>query len=144
MRSADDKTPLSLEWQILHNNHEQHEQSALLIKLSSLALLVVGLAAHLPALWLGLAVSLCWLLEGIYKTYQGRLLERLLIVETLLRQADAAHGSALQLYSEWAKQRPRALSLIADYARSALRPTVTIPYLPILVLLGLAKFLHWA
>lgn len=136
--------PLSLEWQILHNNHEQYERSALLIKLSSLALFVGGLAAHLPPLWLGLAVSLCWLLEGIYKTYQARLLERLLKLETLLQKADAPAGSAMQLYSEWAKQRPGALGLIAGYARSALRPTVTIPYLPMLLLLGLAKFLPWA
>lgn len=84
------------------------------------------------------------MLEGIYKTYQARLLERLLHLETLLQKADAPAGTAMQLYSAWTSQRPGALGLMAGYARSALRPTVTIPYLPLLLLLGLAKFLPWA
>ena len=138
----DSKTLLGLEWQTLQNNHEQYEKSALLIKLSSLAFGLAGLAASLPLLWLGLTVGLCWLLEGIYKTYQARMVERLLQVEMLLQQV-APSATAMQLYTQWTNNRPGGLSLIAGYARSALRPTVAYPYLPILLLGGLAKLLHW-
>jgi len=138
----DSKSLLGLEWQTLQNNHEQYEKSALLIKLSSLAFALAGLAASLPLVWLGLAVGLCWLLEGIYKTYQARMVERLLQVEILLQQV-APSAPAMQLYTQWTDNRPGGLSLIAGYARSALRPTVAYPYLPILLLGGLAKLLHW-
>lgn len=139
----DRTTLLGHEWQTLQNNHEQYEKSALLIKLSSLAFFLAGLAADLPALWLGIAVLLCWLLEGIYKTYQARLAERILDIELLLREAEPS-APAMQLYTEWTARRPRGFSLIASYASSALRPTVAYPYLPTLVLWGLAKLLHWA
>lgn len=139
----DRTTLLGHEWQTLQNNHEQYERSALLIKLSSLAFFLAGIAVNLPALWLGTAVFLCWLLEGIYKTYQERLAQRLLGIELLLRDAEPS-PPAMQLYTEWAARRPSGLSLIACYASSALRPTVAYPYLPTLILWGLAKLLHWA
>ena len=136
----DSKTYLTNEWQTLQNNHEQYEQSALLIKLTSLILCVLGIAAHVPAAWLGITVALCWLQEGIYKTYQARLSERLLSVELQLRQAEPT-TQAMQLYSAWAANRPGGFALIASYAASACRPTVAFPYLPILLLGGLAELL---
>jgi len=126
---------LAQEWQTLHNNHEHYEKLALLIKLGSLGLCLAGLAFGLPLRWTALAVALSWLLEGIFKTYQARLATRLLRIERLIRQ-DQPEPEAMQLYSEWSLQRPGIVHLLLGYAASACRPTVTLPYLPLLLALG--------
>lgn len=129
-----DNTLLCQEWQTLQNNHEQHERNALLIKLTSLTLCLGGLALSLPLLWIGFAVLLCWGLEGIFKTYQARLSERLLRIEALFNKPQPS-DMPMQLHAEWAANRPGGVALIAGYALSACRPTVAFPYLPILLML---------
>jgi len=131
----DQNTLFGQEWQVLQNNHEQLEKMALLIKLASIALCVAGLASGLPLRWTAFAVSLCWLQEGIFKTYQARLSERLLHIECLLRR-EPEGLEAMQLHSQWLLRRPGMLHLLVSYAASACRPTVTLPYLPILLALG--------
>lgn len=101
------------------------------------------LAAHVPPAWIGVAVVLCWMEEGIFKTYQSRLADRLLRVESLLQQAESS-SPAMQLHSEWTARRPGGMRLIAGYAASACRPTVAFPYLPILAIWIGAKSLSWA
>jgi hypothetical protein len=130
--------PLALEWQTLQDNHEQHERNALHIKLTCMVMLMLGLAAHVSLVWLGFVVALLWVQEGIVKTYQARLSDRLLRVEALLCQAPTDHG-AMQLHTEWQKQRPRGAALITSYALSACRPTVAFPYVPLLIIGALAK-----
>lgn len=128
---------LSQEWQTLQANHEQHERNALLIKLVCVALCLAGLAAHVSADWLALVVALLWVQEGIIKTYQSRLSDRLLKVEAmLLALATPTHTpvhAAMQLHTEWLANRPSASSLIASYAVSSCRPTVAFPYVPLLI-----------
>ena len=137
-------TFLGQEWQTLQDNHERYEASALLIKLASLALAVAGLASGLALAWIGLVVVLCWGQEGILKTYQARLGERLLRIEALLRQPEPPTLAAMQLHSEWAAQRPGVIGLLAGYAASACRPTVAFPYAPLLIAGALAKVFSWA
>jgi hypothetical protein len=134
-----DNTLLGQEWQTLQHNHEQHEKNALLIKLFSLALCLAGLACSLPLLWIGFGVLLCWGQEGIFKTYQTRLSERLLRVEAMLGKQQSS-AMAMQLHSEWTTSRPGGVALIGAYAVSACRPTVAFPYLPILLMLTID---HW-
>ena len=136
----DNHNSLAQEWQTLQGNHEQHERHALLIKLTCLALGVAGLAAQVPLGWLALAVMLLWGQEGIIKTYQSRLADRLLLVESLLREEQPARH-AMQLHTDWAKNRPGGAGLIASYAMSACRPTVAFPYLPILITGCIAAFI---
>lgn len=136
--AMDGNALLGQEWQTLQNNHERYETGALLIKLVCLGLCIAGLAAHLDKAWIGVAVVLCWVEEGIFKTYQSRLADRLLRVEALLRQAALA-GRPMQLYSEWTASRPGGLALVREYALSACRPTVAFPYAPMLLLGGLVK-----
>jgi len=134
------KTLLGLEWQTLQNNHEQHERNALFIKLASLALGLAGLAAGIALGWIALTIVLLWVLEGIFKTYQTRLADRLLQVESLLAQ-EAPVQPPMQLATDWMAQRPGGAGLIVEYALSACRPTVTFPYLPLLLAGGLARIL---
>jgi hypothetical protein len=124
---------LSQEWQTLQNNHEQHERNALLIKLVCFALCIGGLATHVSASWLVLVVALLWVQDGIVKTYQSRLSDRLLKVEAMLLAPDAPTYAVMQLHTEWLANRPAAFSLIAGYAVSACRPTVAFPYVPLLI-----------
>jgi hypothetical protein len=138
----DGSTLLSQEWKTLQGNHERHEQNALFIKLACLALCLAGLASRLPLYWIGLTVLLCWMQEGIFKTYQSRLSDRLLCVELQLRQAQATQ-SAMQLHTDWTASRPGGTALIFSYASSSVRPTVAFPYLPLLVMLGLGHWLSW-
>lgn len=139
----DGSTLLGQEWRTLQDNHEEHEKNALLIKLTGLTLGIAGLAFGLPLIWTAFAELLCWVQEGIFKTYQARLAERLLRIESLLRLPQAEPGTAMQLHSEWAASRPGGAALIAGYALSACRPTVAFPYLPILLMLGIDYLLFW-
>ncbi|UCV19252.1 hypothetical protein [Ferribacterium limneticum] len=135
-------TLLGKEWQTLQDNHEQHEQNALFIKLACLALSIAGLATGLPLTWIAFTVLICWIQEGIFKTYQSRLADRLLSVEARLAQPNPT-PSAMQLHTDWLASRPTGGALLGSYLVSALRPTVAFPYLPILLMLGLGRWLSW-
>ena len=138
----DSSTLLGKEWQTLQDNHEQHEQNALFIKLACLALCLAGLTSGLPLSWTAFTVLLCWIQEGIFKTYQSRLADRLLGVEALLAQPNLT-PFAMQLHTAWLASRPGGLGLLGSYLVSAVRPTVAFPYLPILLMLGLGRWLSW-
>lgn len=120
---------LQQEWLALQAQHERYEGLALVVKLSGFATLVV-----VPDNTLAVAVlALLWLQEGVLKTFQARLGERLLAVEGGLRAGEGA--VAMQLHTDWLARRPRGLGLAAQYLKSALRPTVALPY-PLLMLLA--------
>lgn len=123
---------LAQEWQALFRAHECYEFGALALK--ACALVLCGLAWG--AAWLWLLLPLFWLQEGVLKTFQARLSERLLRVEHLLRDPSAA-APAFQLHSEWLRRRPGGLALILEYLKSALRPTVALPYAILLLALAL-------
>lgn len=133
---------LGQEWQTLQGNHEQHELNALLIKLGCLALSVAGLASGLSPAWIAFTILLCWMQEGIFKTYQARLSDRLLNVESLLKQPGSVQPP-MQLHTDWSASRPGGAALIGGYIASACRPTVAFPYLPMLLMLGLGRWLAW-
>ncbi|MFN3303907.1 MAG: hypothetical protein ACK44A_09325 [Roseateles sp.] len=59
------------------------------------------------------------------KTFQARLGERLLAVEAALKSGG---GVAMQLHSDWQASRPGGAALLLEYLKSALRPTVALPY----------------
>ena len=153
---------LPQEWTTLQNNHEHYESGALLIKLASVVLTAAGFAAHLNLKLMAALVVLLWVQEAIYRTFQSRLGQRILRVERLIKlgsqaagglagaqniaskphlqpQAAAEQGAAFQLHSEWAANRPGVAGLLAEYARSAFKPTVAFPY--VVLLAGLAWLL---
>lgn len=129
---------LAREWATLQNNHERYETGGLVLKLAAVALFGVGVALGWSGLLLGLLVPVLWLQEGIYRTFQARLGTRILRVEALLR--DEARGAPCQLHSEWLAGRPGLAGLLAEYGKSALRPTVAFPY-ALLLAAGLARHL---
>lgn len=134
--SAIDASMLPAEWAVLQNNIEQYEKSALLIKLVAVGLFAGALVFSLSdSLTIALIVVL-WVQEGVLRTFQSRLVARILKVEEMLRQAG---GAAFQLHSEWLASRRGALGMLIEYAAAALRPTVAFPY-AVLLLVDLVLF----
>ncbi|MBV8037259.1 hypothetical protein [Roseateles sp.] len=110
------------EWLALQAQHERYEALALAVKLLAFAAVVV-----VPDDGLALALlALLWLQEAVLKTFQGRLGGRLLVVEAGLKAGEGV--VAMQLHGDWQAQRPRGAALLAQYLKSALRPTVVLPY----------------
>jgi hypothetical protein len=127
--------PLHHEWLALQAQYERYEALALAVKLAAFVA-----AALVPDVVLVLALlALLWLQEAVLKTFQARLGSRLLVVEAGLNpgSGEGAAVAAMQLHGDWLAQHPRGAALLAQYLRSALRPTVALPY-PLLMALVLA------
>jgi hypothetical protein len=127
---------LAQEWTTLQNNHEAYEKSALHIKLLAVALLALGLMVALDPTLLGVLLWILWFQEAMLKTWQGRLADRLGVLEQALKLGDQAQCQPYQLYSQWLAKRPGLAGLLLEYGRSAMRPTVAFPYGVLLVLLA--------
>ncbi|KQY90597.1 hypothetical protein [Pelomonas sp. Root1444] len=118
------------EWLALQAQHERYEGLALVVKLLAFTALVI-----VPDNGLVLALlALLWLQEAVLKTFQGRLGERLLVVEAAVKSGGEG-AVPMQLHSDWLTRRPRGAGLVTQYLKSALRPTVALPY-PVLMLLA--------
>lgn len=123
------------EWAVLQPLYERYEFGALAIKLTAVVLLFGGIVIELHGTWLLLLLAVLWLQEGIFKTYQARLGERLLAIERGIAAGGTAH--AFTLHSGWLAQRKGAVGLVREYLVSAIRPTVAFPYLVLLALVWL-------
>ncbi len=121
---------LGQEWTTLQNNFEQYERSALLVKGASLVIGFAGLVLALDAFLMAAVVLVCWLQEGIFRTFQSRLGLRILKVESLIAQGALSSSAPLpfQLHSEWLATRRAGVALLQEYATSACRPTVAYPH----------------
>jgi hypothetical protein len=129
-----DSSALCHEWATLQNNHEQYENTSLLIKLGGIALFVACLALSLDVVISLLLMLVMWIQEAVFRTSQSRLGRRILRIEQLLGQDQATTTAAYQLHSEWLATRPGLAGLVAEYGKNMLRPTVAFPYV---VLIGI-------
>jgi hypothetical protein len=116
------------EWLALQAQHERYEALALVVKLMAFTATVL-VSDNTLALVL---LALLWLQEAVLKTFQGRLGDRLLSIEPALKSGQDA--APMQLHSAWLESRPRGAALPGEYLKSALRPTVALPY-PLLMAL---------
>lgn len=123
---------LHQEWLALQGQHERYEGLALAVKLAAFAAAVI-VSDNTLALAL---LALLWLQEAVLKTFQARLGDRLLAVEAGLKAGDGV--VPMQLHSDWQARRPRGGALVGEYLKSALRPTVALPY-PLLMALVVAS-----
>jgi hypothetical protein len=106
---------------------QQHERNA--CKLTCLALCLIASGCRRS----GSALRCC----SARKAFQTVETERLQRVESLLGQIWP------QLHTDWAASRPGSIGLIASYILSACRPTVAFPYLPIVLMLLVGRWLTW-
>jgi hypothetical protein len=129
---------LGLEWTTLQNNHEHYERGALMLKLVTVVFAFALLAVNLPAQIVALVVAALWLQEGIYRTSQSRLGQRLIVLEGLIKGNEA--GVPFQLHTQWQAARPGVVGMLREYVGNAIRPTVAYPYG--VLILGLL-LLYW-
>jgi len=131
--------PLNLneEWVVLHADIEKYERFSLLIKLTNLLVLIISFATQLPMMFVLLISGLIWLQDGIWKTFQFRMNERILVLENDINNTfiGSTEKPQFQFYSEWEKNPKSFSALISEYLRNSLRPTVAYPHVIIIMIL---------
>jgi hypothetical protein len=70
--TTDSKQLLVEQWQSLHNNHENYESYALIIKLVATAITLFAFTLSVATLVVFFILAILWLQEGIWKTFQQR------------------------------------------------------------------------
>ena len=132
--SGDESTAFTQEWTILHNDHEKYERYSLLIKLVSVLVSFLALAFDLNLIISVIFIAVIWLQDGIWKTFQARMSDRILLVEQLIKKQlkEGAAGNNedvhFQFYSDWDKSPKGIGNLLKEYMKNAIRPTVAYPY----------------
>jgi hypothetical protein len=131
-----DLSSLGLEWQSLQRDHEQYERSALWLKVLGVLITFAALAMPVDLLLTAVLLLVVWLQEAIVRTGQSRLGARLLAIEALVREAASpVAAAAFQLHSAWHASRGGIVSLLREYAGSAIRPTVAFPHAVLFLIL---------
>ncbi len=85
-----------------------------------------------------LILAVLWLQDGIWKTVQSRIETRLLQVENYI--AEGSEESAFQFNSEYQKSSLSGASLILEYVRQSIRPTVAFPHVVLILILSVQFF----
>lgn len=127
-----EENALGREWTILQHHYERYEFGALVIKLTALVLFFAAMVLIVAPEFVSLLMGVLWLQEGIFKTFQARLGERLLVIEQSL--AGDTQTPAFALHSGFLAMRKGPAGLLREYVASAARPTVAFPYALLLVL----------
>ena len=130
------------EWLELHRCHESYERYALIIKLLAVTLTVLLIIFAQPYLVILLVLAVLWLQEGVWKTYQARTSDRIELIELTIMQlkqegvsfTNKSNSIAFQFYSQWSKNRAGATTLVMEYLRNSIKPTVIYPYVPLMVI----------
>ncbi len=132
--------PLLLkQWQTLHNSHENYEQYALIIKLLAVAISIAVIALSLTMLFAVFLLSILWLQEGIWKTYQYRIANAIITIEDQMTDKYSEHTNKVEqpylLYKKWQLNRGTNKQLVKEYLTNSVKPTVIYPYLPLMAVL---------
>ncbi|PID42505.1 MAG: hypothetical protein CSA52_01265 [Gammaproteobacteria bacterium] len=128
------------EWAALHASIENCEKLALIFKVAAFILVIVYLLTPMSTLWLFCLLLVLWLQEGIWRTGQSRLENRIQQIEQALSQA-SDQTPAYHLYSGWQDNRGDTFELVLEYIANAIRPTVAYPYTAVIALVVLAWIL---
>lgn len=134
-----DNSRLQQEWISLHDNVERSEMLALGIKLLSVLITLAALIAQLESLVIFLLILVLWLQEAIWKTFQARSEQRLVLLEKVLLENN--NDRVPGFYSSFEQNRPGVIALLKEYLSNAARPTVAYPYaVLILIVVVVAGF----
>lgn len=133
----DENRALEQEWITLQKGYQQSEIMALIIKLLSVVVCLVGVLINEAVLIALLLILVLWAQEAIWKTFQARTEQRLLAIEEA-RANNLAH-SAYRLYTDWSMSRPGTTELMREYIRNSTRPTIAFPYVILIPFLFIAS-----
>ncbi|KXI30271.1 hypothetical protein [Paraglaciecola hydrolytica] len=126
------------EWTTLQNQFDSYEKFSLVIKLLNISLSSLLLFYWQAGLWTVLVTGMLWLQDAIWKTFQDRINQRLLLIEEALKQALTNNESEevlpLQFNQSWSLSRSSVTSLFNEYLTQALKPTVAYPHVALIAL----------
>lgn len=125
------------EWRLLQNQFDSYEKHSLYIKLLSIIAVLVVEIMDAVNIFIVLALVVLWLQDAIWKTFQSRIEPRLLQVEKYI--SEKSEASAFQFNSEYQRTRLYGVSLISEYLRQSIRPTVAFPHI-VLILIILIQY----
>ncbi len=125
------------EWCLLQNQFDSYEKHSLYIKLLSVIVLLVAEISDVISIFIVLILAVLWLQDAIWKTFQSRIESRLLQIENYILK-DNEEG-VFQYNSQYHRARLSGVSLINEYVRQSIRPTVAFPHL-VLILISLIQY----
>lgn len=127
-----------MEWRVLQNQFDSYEKHSLYIKLLSVILLLTANLSNKVSLFAILVLMILWLQDAIWKTFQSRIETRLLQLEKYILEDN--QESEYQFNSEFERARLTGISLIGEYVRQSIRPTVAFPHI-VLILVAIIEYL---
>lgn len=131
------KSALVEEWTVLQTQSDAYEKHALYIKLVSIGIFSAALITNHTGFGMVFLLAVLWLLEAIWKTFQSRIIDRILTVEgglkTTSEPTDAELVYPCQLNAEWLAHRHGFTGLIGEYLSQSIRPTVAFPHLLLII-----------
>lgn len=128
-----DNKDFKTEWCLLQNQFDSYEKHSLYIKLISVIVLLTAEVSDVISIFIVLILVVLWLQDAIWKTFQSRIEPRLLQIEKFISEDSTAN--AFQFNSEYHKVSLSGLSLISEYARQSIRPTVAFPHIVLILIL---------
>lgn len=127
---------LGQEWKALQSSYDQYEFYSLIIKLMTVILTFLSLAWSIGLSITCILITILWLQDAIWKTFQARIEVRLIKVENLIAKLSQQQNEHLgefilpfQFNRDFAALRQGTLGLIKEYIATMLRPTVAYPYI---------------
>ncbi len=121
------------EWCLLQNQFDSYEKHSLYIKLLSVIVLLVAEISDVISIFIVLILMVLWLQDAIWKTFQSRTELRLLQIEKYI--SEESEESEFQFNSEYHRVCLSGLSLINEYFRQSIRPTVAFPHIVLILIL---------
>ncbi|MFQ3205920.1 MAG: hypothetical protein ACI9IT_000054 [Glaciecola sp.] len=126
------QNPLLIEWVTLQNQFDAFEKLSLAIKLVAVVMATLFAFELKHPDVIVVLNSICWIQDAIWKTFQSRFADRLLLIESEL-SSESSDGN-IQFNTAW-EAKPRGLiSLISEYLRHLAKPTVVFPHFVLLCL----------
>jgi hypothetical protein len=130
---------LQSEWVTLQTQFDSYEKCSLGIKLFSILVFCILIFALHAGIWSLSILAILWLQDGIWKTFQNRIGQRLEVVEQAIYDnsnstQDQSSQVAMQFNLTWSQSRPSAIGLVCEYIKQSLKPTVAYPYVILIVL----------
>jgi hypothetical protein len=127
------KNEFKAEWLLLQSQYDSYEKHSLYIKLLSVTLLLVAEISNSVNFFMLCILIILWLQDSIWKTFQARIESRLIRIEKCILE-ESTEG-VFQFNNDYQRDRLRGLSLINEYIRQAIRPTVAFPHISLAIII---------
>jgi len=125
------------EWCVLQNQFDSYEKHSLYIKLLSIIVLLTAEISNVIDVFIILVLVVLWLQDTIWKTFQSRIESRLIVIEKYI--SENSEASSFQFNTDFQRVRLGGKSLIIEYVRQSIRPTVAFPHI-VLIFILLAQY----